>query len=233
MTMTLNQASYVEFLTKYEVWPTIALSASWEKHSDEELLRIYQTGHPLESNRAFSALYNRYRLNVVRYVGSKVKDEWEAKAVFCDVWLKAMDGLKTFEWQGIPLERWLIRTANLTIREHNRKNERYVIFEEAEEFIEFRLNQLDSAKTPPEVVIGEELREEADNRFFKALKALKSPLQRQIIRLIYFKGITNSGEIAKKLGQKPSNIRKNHERALKKLKPYFQSKRANQRGKNG
>lgn len=225
MTMTFDHADLSAYILKYHVWPPpeIFLSSDWQKRNDEELLKIYQTRDRWQKDQAFSAIFNRYRLEVNHYIRGFGLSEWECKEVFTEVWAKASVKFKTFQWQGKPLNRWLIVTAKNTQYEQNRKDEKQdkiadkVIkeeFYEVDKVIKKKVSQLDNRLN--DVTIEKLLEQEADKRFKQIVKMLDNKLQRQILHLIYFNGIT-SNQIATMLRQKPTTIRVNHHRALKKL----------------
>lgn len=204
----------------------IPLFVNLEESSDKELLEIYQSGHDSQSNDAFEVIYKRYEPYLTRYIASKVKDDWERKTILSDIHLKIIGKLETFEWRDIPLQHWFSTIAKTTVKEHYAAKKRKIKYCQPdyidciEDYIEQKLNQLDNP-TPLDIVIAKELQTEANELLFKAIKTLKNSNHRNIIRLIYLKGITNSSEIGLKLGLKPATVRQNHKRGLKNLLQYF------------
>lgn len=217
MTTTFNHLPLSVYMITCDTWPPpqISISSDWEECDDEKLLKIYQTGNRMQKNQAFSAIFNRYRLEVNRYIRGFALSEWQSKEVFTEVWTKASEKFKTFTWQGKPLNRWLIVTAKYTASEHRKQKKRQS--EIVDQLIQTKISQLDDGYEAHDSTIKHSYEQETDQRFQQIIKMLENKLQRQILQLIYFNGITKSNQIATILGQKPNTIRANHRRALKKL----------------
>lgn len=65
---------------------------------DEKLLQLVKTGiNRRQRDGAFGVLYNRYYLDVWRFVKSRVGVVEQAQDVFLEVWLVAVKGLRDFE----------------------------------------------------------------------------------------------------------------------------------------
>lgn len=222
MTMTPNNLNRADYLVKCKAW----LLADWSQYSDEELLILYQGADLDKQNQAFDEIFNRYCSIVDGYIKKTSLNEWEAKAALYDVWLKAMDKLKTFDYREIPLEHWFRSVAHKTVQEYYRKERREA--EKASRLVEEDLKGLDQLPSLAEIMIEQEQEKEAHDRFFEACDTLPNKLQREIIILIYFHGITNSKQIGQKLGKSAATIRTYHCRALKKLAKYFKKQRGEQ-----
>lgn len=191
--------------------PPIEVPFNYDNKTDEELLWLFKKGDRSQRNNAFNTIYNRYRLDVASYCGTCMDREEEAKDLFADVWVEVSKKLITFEWRGIPICRWLIKTAKYIKLNKDRKKSEIPCHD-----IE-TLMELDSSKevdNPIDIL----LRKESDRRVIRAISELKNPLQKKILMAIYINGITSSKELAKKFKTTPNNIRVNHHRALKKLK---------------
>lgn len=186
------------------------------KLHDEALLHIYQTGEAEQRNQAFEAFYNRYWVEVASYVKKKVPEESKAKEIFSDVWVKAYYKLKTFVWDDIPLNHWLLSTAKYTILQGYYNEKRRYKLEVITDFTDSASDRIEKAQTEPDMVVEQLLQQEADQRFLQIVNLLKNDLQRQILILRYFGELTFE-EIAQRLGKSAGTIRVNHQRALKKL----------------
>lgn len=195
-------------------------TSHWEVLHDRILLNIYQKGDAEQRNRAFDVIYHRYETEVANYVEKKVKEESRAKEVFSDVWVKASEKFKTFAWQGISLNHWLIKVAKYTILDSYRKDKKRQKLEILTDFTDSAADRIKNTQTEPNFVIEELLRKEGHQRFLQIIKFLKNDLQRQILILCYFNELTFN-EIALQLGQSAGSIRVNHSRALKKLAKHF------------
>lgn len=189
--------------------------------TDEKLLAMIKAGTRSQQRNAFSVLYNRYYLDIWHFIKSKGLSETDAKDIFSDVWLIALEGLCDFEWQGKPIKAWLITTAKNKWLEFIRKTQTALPLEDvntqALSFIDAAL-QLDEHL--PSEVPSDPVREKADQLLHQALSKLDLK-SRKIISLIYFKG-KNSTEIGQILGLKPATVRQIHRRKLQTLRSLLQ-----------
>lgn len=199
---------------------TLQTDSNLEVLGDQVLLNIYQTGKPEQRNRAFDVIYHRYRLEIECYIQKKIREEWKCKEVFSDVWAKASDKFKTFVWNGIPLNHWLLQKAKYTILDGYKEEKRRHKFEIITDFTDSASDRIEKAQTEPDIVVEEFLQKEGDQRFLQIVNLLKNDLQRQILILRYFGELTFE-EIAQQLGKKANYIRANHSRALKKLAQHL------------
>ncbi len=80
-------------------WPPTALlrNTQWVALDTLDLLRLFQHGNGAEKTEAFSALYNRYCQGIWDYIYRQVDGaEAEAKDIFGQVWLVALEDLQNF-----------------------------------------------------------------------------------------------------------------------------------------
>ncbi len=82
----------------------VSQDASLEKVSDEKLLELIKDGTRSQRQDAFSEVYRRYYEDVWRFTMSKGLSEAEAKDIFSEVWIVALEKLCQFEWQGKPFK---------------------------------------------------------------------------------------------------------------------------------
>lgn len=198
--------------------------SDWAELDDQALLSIYQTGKPEQRNQAFEVIYNRYGFEVANYVEKNVAEEWKAKKVFCDVWLKASDKFKTFVWKNKPLNRWLMSTAKYTVLEGYRQAKKRDKIEIITDFTDSATDGIEKAQTEPDIVVEELLQNEADQRVLQIINLLEHDLQRKILILRYFSGL-KFNKIAEELGKSAGTIRVNHSRALDKLAKHLSDNR--------
>jgi RNA polymerase sigma-70 factor (ECF subfamily) len=208
-------------------WPPmpVSLDIRLEKTSDEKLLELIKRGTKPRCQDAFAEIYKRYHLDVWRFIKSKLFSDADAKDVFAEVWIVALEKLPNFEWQGKPIKSWLLTVAENKRLELIRRIEKENsiplnedIHAQALQIIETQL-QLDQTN-PPENP-SNEVQAEADRLLVQALAGLR-PKPRKIIELIYFKG-ENSTEIGQNLGMKPGTVRQAHRRALEDLRRLLDS----------
>lgn len=72
----------------------------------------------------FRPLYERYFEQVFRFIFHRTADEALAADLCSQVFLKAMQGLDSYSFQGVPLSAWLLRIAQNEIRQHYRAVQR-------------------------------------------------------------------------------------------------------------
>jgi RNA polymerase sigma-70 factor (ECF subfamily) len=75
--------------------------------------------------KAFGNLYDRYYSQIFGYVLRRTADVSLAQDITSEVFFKAMNNLREFQWRGIPFSAWLYRIATREIVSHYRKNSRW------------------------------------------------------------------------------------------------------------
>ena len=90
--------------------------------NEENLLRSAQQGDA----QAFSTLYELYADRVHRYFAARVTAQ-EAEDLTADTFLKALEGLGRFRWQGAPFGAWLFRIAHNALIDHWRGAKRRTV----------------------------------------------------------------------------------------------------------
>jgi RNA polymerase sigma-70 factor, ECF subfamily len=81
----------------------------------------------------FSALYEKYYENILRYVYQRVSTKEEAIDITAQVFLNAMVNLKKYSFRGLPFSAWLYRIASneLLLLFRKNKNKRCINIDEA------------------------------------------------------------------------------------------------------
>lgn len=91
---------------------------------DEEEKLINQAKNGDE--HAIAGLYNEHVQAIYRYVFYRVRDEATAEDLTSDTFLRAFEGLETFEYRGVPYRAWLYRIAYARIVDFHRKQGRRI-----------------------------------------------------------------------------------------------------------
>lgn len=73
---------------------------------------------------AFGELYDRYYSPILGYALKRTASIEVAQDVTSEVFFKALNKLRQFQWRGIPFSAWLYRIANNEIANHFRRNGR-------------------------------------------------------------------------------------------------------------
>jgi RNA polymerase sigma-70 factor (ECF subfamily) len=70
---------------------------------------------------AFEELYGRYYSRIFAFAYRRLRSRELAEDVTSDVFMKALDALPRFTWQGVSVSAWLYRIANNRITDHFRR----------------------------------------------------------------------------------------------------------------
>ena len=92
------------------------------RDGEERLIRRAKQG----DKQAIGELYRRHVDVIFRYVWARVVDEAVAEDLTAQVFLKALEGLPTYEPTGKPFLAWLYRIAYARIVDHWRRRENQV-----------------------------------------------------------------------------------------------------------
>ena len=87
------------------------------KEEVEDLVRRAQQGH----SEAFAGLYEAYYDKIYRYVMFKTGDTLEAEDLTEEVFLRMLESIGSFKWQGYPFTSWLFRIAHNLVIDYYRK----------------------------------------------------------------------------------------------------------------
>lgn len=95
---------------------------SRKRDKELDLIRRAQQG----DKQAIGELYRLHVDVIYRYVWTRVRDDSVAEDLTAQVFLKALEGLPTYQPSGKPFLAWLYRIAYARIVDHWRKQERRV-----------------------------------------------------------------------------------------------------------
>jgi len=74
---------------------------------------------------AFGEIFDTHYKMILNYTVRRTGDVAIAEDITSEVFLKAMNGLHTFQWRGVPISAWLYKIAGNELRMYYRKS-RYV-----------------------------------------------------------------------------------------------------------
>ncbi len=212
-------------LTLSVPWPPTALlrNTQWSALETVDLLPLFQHGTGTERTEAFSALYNRYCQGIWDYIYRQVDGaEAEAKDIFGQVWLVALEELQTFEYRteiaaGDPLRGWLFRCATNRIKQFYREQHAQTPLELVEGFLWARLSGEDTTLYE---LFAPAVKTKASALLYTATKAL-TPEQKVLLRLRY-NGNLSFADIGVYLGKSEGTVKVQHHRLLKKLRSLLE-----------
>lgn len=156
----------------------------------------------------FQPLYERYYEDIFMFVFRRTTDEMLAADICSQVFLKALQRIKSYEYKGVPFSAWLYRIASNEVAQYYRKSNKNRVVSMEETNIEG---------------LFEEIREHDDERhrqlLLKALDSLKED-DLQLIELRFFEERPYK-EIAEMLGITENNAKVKTFRILARLKKYM------------
>lgn len=76
----------------------------------------------VKTPQAFAPIYDKYFLQIFRYILQRVENEQIASDLTSDVFAKALFNLKKYKFKGAPFSAWLYRVAFNEIATRHRKN---------------------------------------------------------------------------------------------------------------
>uniref|UniRef100_A0A832DRT8 Sigma-70 family RNA polymerase sigma factor n=1 Tax=candidate division WWE3 bacterium TaxID=2053526 RepID=A0A832DRT8_UNCKA len=173
---------------------------------EEKLIRAAQK---IKSgpNLPFGRLYETYAPRVKKFFLKRIADEELAQDLASRSFEKALAGLDSFRWQGIPFSAWLFRICRNIFFDYLR-SERHKKTVSLEETAPLRGN------FPTQI---EELEQSEENRLLHQALIGLPPREREIVYLKFYEGLTNRA-IAALTKLSETNVGTILYRTLKKLR---------------
>lgn len=173
---------------------------------EERLVRAAQKskGGP---NLPFGELYKAYSPRIKGYFLSRLNDQTIADDLVSKTFEKALNGLDSFRWQGVPFSAWLFRIARNVFFDYLRseKSSRKI-----------RLDETAPTKSDLPTQFEELIESEEDSLLKKALTQIPTREQ-EIVYLKFYEGLTNR-EIARIKGISETNVGTIIYRTIQKLR---------------
>lgn len=152
-----------------------------------------------------ASLYEEYYDKIARYVYVHIGNRSEAEDIAGEVFLKALESLKSYKERGIPMQAWLFRIAHNLVVDHLRKKGK------------LKLVPLDTVQVEADVdpmAIAEKNIEM--ERVTRAMEKLTQE-QREVLRLRFFGGLT-SKEAGSVLNKSDGAVREMQRAAIENLR---------------
>ncbi len=152
-----------------------------------------------------ASLYEEYYDKIARYAYVRIGDRTEAEDIAEEVFLKALQSLKSYKERGIPMQAWLFRIAHNLVVDHLRKTTKR------------RTVPIDTVQIATDVdpVITTEKNIEVE-RVTKAMEQLTRE-QQEVLGLRFFGGLT-SKEAGSILNKSDGAVREMQRAAMEKLR---------------
>ena len=159
-----------------------------------------------EYNQAkLASLYEEYYGKIARYVYVRIGNRTEAEDIAGEVFLKALDSLKSYKERGLPMQAWLFRIAHNLVVDHWRKMTK-------SKTVSIDTVQVE-AGTDPVTTAEKNIELERATRAMKQL----SREQREVLGLRFFGGLT-SKEAGGILNKSDGAVREMQRAAIEKLR---------------
>jgi RNA polymerase sigma-70 factor (ECF subfamily) len=174
------------------------------KEEVEDLVRRAQQGH----SEAFAGLYEAFYDKIYRYVMFKTGDTLEAEDLTEEVFLRMLESIGSFKWQGYPFTSWLFRIAHNLVIDYYRKSGRQ------------KKTSLDDAMRvvgTDNVDVDRKLDVELSIKEVKEAMGGLTRLQQEVLSLRFAGGLSVA-ETAEAMGKKENAVKALQHAAIKKLR---------------
>jgi len=164
-----------------------------------------KTGTRKLNEAKLASLYEEYYDKIARYVYTHIGDRSEAEDIAGEVFLKALESLKSYTERGIPMQAWLFRIAHNLMVDYLRKAvKRKTVSIDTVEI---------ASDADPATIVEKNMELE---RLTKATEQLTQQ-QREVLRLRFFGELT-SKETGSALKKSDGAVREMQRAALEKLR---------------
>jgi RNA polymerase sigma-70 factor (ECF subfamily) len=152
-----------------------------------------------------ASLYDEYYDKIARYAYLHTGDRYQAEDIAGQVFLKALESLKSYEERGVPMQAWLFRIAHNLVVDYLRKAKKNKTVPIEKVDIEDWADLADIAERNIEM-----------ERVKGAMEQLTGE-QRQVLGLRFFSGLT-SKEAGSILNKSDGAVRETQRAAIEKLR---------------
>jgi RNA polymerase sigma-70 factor (ECF subfamily) len=162
-----------------------------------------------ENNESsLSSLYEEYFDKIARYAYLRIGDRSEAEDIAGDVFLRALDSLKSYRERGVPMQAWLFKIAHNLVVDYFRKIQKHKTVPIDNVEIEGGTNPADVAERNIDL-----------ERLTKAMEQLTQE-QREVLGLRFFGGLS-SREAGQVLNKSDGAVREMQRAAMERLRNLF------------
>lgn len=162
-------------------------------------------GTAKDNEARLASLYDEYYDRIARYAYVRIGDRTEAEDIASEVFLKALESLKTYRERGVPMQAWLFRIAHNLVVDHLRRVTKH-------ETVPIESVEI-ADESDPEATA--EMNIELQ-RVALAMHGLTGE-QSEVLRLRFFGGLT-SREVGSLLSKSDGAVREMQRAALEKLR---------------
>ena len=171
------------------------------------LVRMAQEG----DTSSFGELYERFFDQIYRYVSFKTGSPSEAEDITGEVFVRMLESIHKFKWQGHPFSSWLFRIAHNLVVDHFRRNGKRNVVSLDNTTINVEAVAVDVDSHIDTEMSMDEVR--------KAMVGL-TVLQKEVISLRFAAGLSVA-ETAEAVGKKENAVKALQHAGLKKLRRFL------------
>jgi RNA polymerase sigma-70 factor (ECF subfamily) len=162
---------------------------------------------------AFEELYTRYYSRIFAFSYRRLHSRELAEDVTADVFMKALDALPRFTWQGVSVSAWLYRIANNRITDHFRRKGQSGKGTLAIEDVK---TLVDERPLPEDRILAALRRAEVEEAISKL-----SEQDQLVVTLIFYEELSSS-EVAEVMGISTNLVYVRLHRALKRMRKVLE-----------
>jgi RNA polymerase sigma-70 factor (ECF subfamily) len=174
-----------------------------------------------ENPRLFGVFFDAYYQTIYKYILKRIADPTIAQDIASETFLKAMQHIHQFKWQGISICHWFYKIASNELRMYFRRNKyRSESLENLRESIGF---EPENNQGLMEEIVEIQTAVERKNEFLEAQKILaRLPVKYQEVITLRFMEEKKIKEISFILGKREGTIKSLLSRGLDKLRQEFE-----------
>jgi RNA polymerase sigma-70 factor (ECF subfamily) len=158
-----------------------------------------------DKENRLASLYDEYFERIARYIYVRLGDRSEAEDLAGEVFVKALQSLKSYEERGIPMQAWLFRIAHNVSVDSLRRRGKMATIPIDGVTVEAREDPAATAEKSMEM-----------ERVGEAMEKL-TPEQREVVRLRFFGGLS-SREVGAVMKKSDGAVREMQRAAVDKLR---------------
>lgn len=189
-----------------------------EEIDEQALIELAKT-----NANAFGELYDRHYSKILNYIVRRVGEVTIAEDIATATFMKALDRLPSFKWQGVPFSAWLYRIASNEIANYFR--DRHTTYPSLDQMVdEYGFEPVST--TDIEVAIIEAEEEIARHEQYVIVQGLIRTLPekyQEALALRYFEK-KSIEEISVIMGKRPGTIKSILSRGVAKIRQLYASK---------
>lgn len=174
-------------------------------YSEEEIRGLVELAKNYNT-KAFGELYEIYFDKIYGFIFYKVGDRTEAEDLAEEVFVKALEAIKGFEWRNVPFVSWLFKIAVNVVNDYFRR-----CFKMTTVSVEDYINELKTTDDPAALAI----KKFSQEKLYLAISKL-TEIQQEVIILKFLTNLSNT-EIARIIGKNEGAVKSLQHRALNAL----------------